>query len=220
MNTSNILSFLNKLKNNNSKEWMDANRAHYQEASADFQVFINVIIGQISKFDTSIAHLEAKQCMFRINRDTRFSKNKAPYKTNFGAYICCKGKKGGAAGYYVHIEPGNSFIAAGIWMPEPPLLAQIRQEIDYQHADFNKIMKKKTFRNYFPAGLDNSDKLIRPPKGYDAENPAIDIIKLKNFVVISQFKDDDTAKNNFTSMIGKAFSSAYPMIHFLNAAEG
>lgn len=195
---------------------MDANRALYHNASAEFQVFINVIIGHISKFDPTIAHLEAKQCMFRINRDIRFSKNKAPYKTNFGAYICCKGKKGGAAGYYVHIEPGNSFIAAGIWMPEPPLLAQIRQEIDYQYADFKKLMKAKTFSNYFPSGLDNSDKLSRPPKGYEPDNPAIEVIKLKNFVVMKSFSNEEVCEKDFTTHVGKAFKSAYPFIGFLN----
>ena len=214
-----IFTFLKKLQKHNHKEWMDENRKMYQQASTEFQVFINVVIAHIATFDPSIADLEAKQCVFRINRDIRFSKNKDPYKNNFGAYICHKGKKGGAAGYYIHIEPGKSFIAAGIWMPEAPVLAQIRQEIDYQFGDFKKIINHAAFRKTYTSGLDSSDQLSRPPKGYEADNPAVEYLKMKSYVVIRSFSDQELESKDGIKNIVSAFKIAHPLIRFINGAS-
>ncbi|HSK12467.1 MAG TPA: DUF2461 domain-containing protein, partial [Phnomibacter sp.] len=111
------LTFLKKLKANNNKEWMDANRDKYLGAKADLEQFTATMLAALAKLDADLAPLQVKDCVFRINRDIRFSQNKAPYKTNMSWYIARGGKKSPFAGYYCHIEPGKAFFAGGIWMP-------------------------------------------------------------------------------------------------------
>ena len=129
MNTKGILAFLNELAENNNREWFQANKPRYEEAKKEFENFVGQLIGEISKFDPQIKTVEAKNCLFRIYNDIRFAKNKAPYKTNFGASIAKGGKNGGYAGYYLHIENGASFVAGGVYMPQADKLKLIRKEI-------------------------------------------------------------------------------------------
>jgi uncharacterized protein (TIGR02453 family) len=140
------IKFLKDLKKNNNKEWFDTNRKVYENAKADYAYFIDGIIKAHGKKDESIANLIAKNCMFRINRDIRFSKDKSPYKTNFGASISSGGKKIMKGGYYIHCEPGESFVAGGIYMPMPEDLNKVRQEIDYCFDEFKKIINHKNFK--------------------------------------------------------------------------
>ena len=218
MLSNSIPTFLKLLSKNNNKAWFDANRQTYENAKSDFRDFISGIINGLGKFDNSLASLEAKNCIFRINRDVRFSKDKRPYKTNMAGYFNKDGKKGAGAGYYLHIEPGASFIAGGIWMPEPGTLAGIRQEIDYNLKDFNKILGTPGFKKYFPNGLDTSNMLQRPPKGYDTDNPAIQLIKLKSFIVSKPFTDKETASESFEKEILTVFRTMKPLVDFINRA--
>ncbi|HEX8517433.1 MAG TPA: DUF2461 domain-containing protein, partial [Bacteroidia bacterium] len=133
------LEFLAKLKKNNTKDWFDKNRKEYDSAKENYKEFLAELILNISKFDPAVKSLEPKDCMFRINRDIRFSNDKTPYKTNIGASIAPGGKKSDSAGYYIHIQPGASFLAGGVWHPEPPQLNAIRQEIDYNMDEFRKL---------------------------------------------------------------------------------
>lgn len=213
-----ILSFLNQLKKNNSREWMEEHRKEYEKAKADFYSFTEMLISAIATFDSSVGTLKAKDCAFRINRDVRFSKNKEPYKTNMGAYINQNGKKGRGAGYYFHVEPNNIFIAAGVWMPEPGDLAKIRQEIDYNWLEWEKIIKDKSMRKYFLEGVDESDKLVRPPKGYEADNPAIEFIKLKSFIIRKGFSQVSTLDQSFVKTVADQFKSARKMMAFIDVA--
>ena len=119
MINASTLKFLNGLKKNNHKSWFDANRSGYEAARKDFENFIQRVIDKHSFVDPDLENLIAKNCLFRINRDTRFSKNKTPYKNNFAASLDRGGKKSGFAGYYFHCEPGQSFVGGGIWMPMP-----------------------------------------------------------------------------------------------------
>src|SRR5215471_17953348 len=143
------LRFLKDLKKNNNKEWFDSHRAQFDTAKKDFSDFIDEIIEKHSKKDKSIKALTAKNCLFRINRDIRFSKDKSPYKTNFGASINAGGKKSIFAGYYFHCEPGQHFAGGGIWMPMPTEIKKIRQEIDYCFDDFKKIVGSKKFKSVY-----------------------------------------------------------------------
>lgn len=211
------LKFLKDLKKNNNKPWFDKNRKVYDTAKDDFVQMVAQVIKGIASFDPSIAGLEAKNCMFRINRDVRFSKNKDPYKNNMAAYFNKDGKKGLGAGYYMHIEPGSSFVAGGIWMPEPPVLAGIRQEIDYGLNDWKKIVEAKTFTKTFPKGLEG-ESLSRPPKGYDDENPAIDYIKRKSFIVTKSFTDAEVQGKGFVKEVSKTFQAMKPLVDFINLA--
>lgn len=215
----NTLKFLKSLKKNNNKEWMDNHRADYEYARADFISFVNEMISGLSAVDDSLKSLDAKKCIFRINRDIRFSKDKRPYKNNFAAYFNKNGKKGPGAGYYVHIEPGDSFIAAGVWMPESDELNKIRQEIDYNLEEWESLLNSKSFKKHFNAQLDRSDCLSRPPKGYEEDNPAIQYLKLKSFIVRKNIPDGDLSGKKFKTDLISAFSTVKPLVDFINRAQ-
>ena len=212
------LKFLKDLEKNNNKPWFDAHRPQYETAKTDFYALVEKLIPAIAKFDAPIGQLAVKQCVFRINRDVRFSKNKAPYKNNMACYFNQAGKNGLGAGYYLHIEPGKSFAAGGIWVPEPSVLAGIRQEIDYNFTDWKKIIENKSFKKTFTEGLRSNETLVRPPKGYDENNPALEFLKMKSFIVSRPFADADLQHKNFVADVSKTFNCMKPLIDFLNAA--
>ena len=214
----NIIEYLKTLQINNNKLWFDAHKKRYDEARAAFIQTVDTIIPAIAKFDSDIGNLAAKECIFRINRDVRFSKNKLPYKNNMAAYFNRAGKKGTGAGYYLHIEPGRSFAAAGIWMPLPADLSKIRQEIDYNFNEWKKIIGGSSFKNQFENGVDKSNSLMRPPKGYEPGNDAIDFIKLKSFVTTKPLTDADLMSKSFVADLSKTFKTVKPMINFINRA--
>lgn len=216
MITNNTLQFLKKLSKNNNKEWFNDNKNLYQNAQAEIIDFSAAWIQQLSKKDKSIANIDPKKCVFRIHRDVRFSANKAPYKTNLGAYIT-KGKHTNLAGYYLHLEPGKCFFGAGNYMPMPEQLAKIRQEIDYNFSDFSKIISAKKFKDNF-VELNQENKLIRPPKGYEENNKAIDFLKLKGFTVIKHLTDEDILSKDLLKTVVDLSLTAMPFIHFLDSA--
>lgn len=210
------LLFLKQLKLNNSKEWMDANRKSYEAAKADHEQFVTAIIQGISSFDPELGDLTAKQCTFRLNRDIRFSENKAPYKTNFGAFFSKGGKKMPSAGYYLHLEPGASFVGGGWWMPAADMLKKIRQEIDYDLKAFKKIIDQKDFKALYP--VIDGERLKKAPQGYDIENPAIDFLRLKSFTVGHSLQDADFTGKNAVKDVVHALKVQKPFIDFLNRA--
>ncbi len=215
------LQFLQELKKNNYKEWFETNRNQYNTAKNDFANLVQSIIERYGKKDAEIASLKAKDCVFRINRDVRFSKDKSPYKTNMGASINRGGKKSIFAGYYFHCEPGDSFIGGGLWMPMPPDLKKLRQEIDYCFDEFKKIISNKKFVYTYKdleRGADVS--LSRQPKNYEQDNPAIDYIKLKSLVATAPVTDAELTDKNLLVKITDAFETLQPLIKFMNRALG
>jgi uncharacterized protein (TIGR02453 family) len=213
------IRFLNDLKKNNNKPWFDANRPKYESAKKDFENFIQLLIDKLAKSDETIQGLKAKDCMFRINRDVRFAKDKSPYKTNFGASINKGGKKSNLAGYYFHLEPGGSFIGGGIWMPMPKELALIRQEVDYCFSEFIKITNAKGFKNIYTEIYQGKDaKLQRVPKGYDADNPAAEFLKLKNFIAMHSIADTELKTPELVKKSVVALQALQPLIEFMNRA--
>jgi len=209
------LKFLKDLAAQNNKSWFEANKRAYEAAKADFIAFNSAVIKEIARFAPEFGALDAKKTVFRIYRDVRFSKDKRPYKENFGANLGI-GKGGSIAGFYLQIQPGkNSFAAAGAYMPEPPALQAMRQEIDYNFEGFNKILRSATFKKHFD-GLDEIEKLKTNPKGYQADNPAIEILKHKSFVVSKSYTDSDVTAPDFLKEISAAFKAAYPFVKFLN----
>lgn len=210
------LKFLKDLSRNNNKPWFDAHRKEYENVKSGFQEFLTGIIKGISTFDKPIGLLQAKDCMFRINRDVRFSKNKDPYKNNMGGYFNKDGKKGKGAGYYLHIQPGESFIAGGIWMPEPDVLANIRQEIDYNFNEWKKLIGSSNFKKNFSKGLESNERLSRPPKGYEADNPAIEFIKMKSYIITRSFTDKEITSPGFEKEVLKTFKAMQPVVDFIN----
>jgi uncharacterized protein (TIGR02453 family) len=215
------VNFLKDVKRNNHKEWFDANRKQYEAAKDDFAALIKAIIEKHSKKDETIAALQPKDCVFRINRDVRFSKDKSPYKTNFGASINRGGKKSIFGGYYFHCEPGGSFVGGGIWMPEPDNLKKIRQEIDYGLDEFKSIVTSKTFTDVYGELYKGEDAVLtREPKGYDKDNPAIEYIKLKSILGLHKLTDADLTDKDLLKKILTAFEALQPLVVFLNRALG
>lgn len=212
------LDFLSVLKKNNNKEWFDANKHKYLVAKEELEGVVTKIISGIQKFDKRIGKdLQAKNCIFRIYKDVRFSKDKTPYKTNLGASINPGGKKSLLAGYYVHIEPNNSFVGGGVYMPEPDQLKAIRQEIDYNAAPLLKIFKNKSFSEYYK-GLDEIDKLKTVPKGYDKEHEHLELLKHKHFIVSYPLKDKDLTSPKAVETIVKACKAMHPFLEYLRHA--
>lgn len=212
------LKFLKDLRKNNNKPWFDAHRDQYDSAKEDIISLAAELIRAIAVFDSLVGNLQPKECIFRINRDIRFSKDKTPYKTNMACYFNKAGKKGNGAGYYLHIEPGKSFAAGGIWMPAAPDLAKIRQEIDYGFDEWEKLTSNFKFKKQFPEGLSGNEVLTRPPKGYDENNRAIDFIKMKSFVISKPFADIEVLGGEFVKEVAKTFLHINPLVNFLNKA--
>ncbi len=216
---SSTLKFLKELKKNNNKPWFDAHRPAYEMARKDFEQFIQSVIDKHSKNDPAIKDLVAKSCMFRINRDVRFSKDKSPYKSNFGASINKGGKKAMTAGYYFHLEPGQCFTGGGIWMPMPEDLKKVRQEIDYNFAEFKKIIDAKKFKSVYGDLSRNAEyTLSRVPKGYEPDNPAAGYLKLKSFIAMINIKDPDLTTKELLKKTVAGFEALQPLIQFINEA--
>jgi uncharacterized protein (TIGR02453 family) len=216
------LKFLKDLRKNNDRAWFEKNRAVYEIARADFAELIDKVIASFGKKDKTIASLTAKECMYRINRDVRFSKNKAPYKNNMSASLIGGGKKSINAGYYFHFQPGGeSFIGGGRYQVEPGELKKIRQEIDYSWTEFSKIIKNKKFTSLY-GELERGEgmALSREPKGYEKDNPAIEYIKLKSWVATVPLTDADLMGKDLVKKVTAAFETLQPLIIFLNRALG
>ncbi|MFZ9660559.1 MAG: DUF2461 domain-containing protein [Chitinophagaceae bacterium] len=212
-----ILPFLKKLKQNNNKPWFDENRSTYEIAKKEWESIVESLIAGLATKDPSISTLKPKDCMFRINRDVRFSNDKSPYKTNFGAFICKGGKKSQMAGYYVHLEPGNSFVGGGLWMPMAPQLSKLRQEIDYNFSAFKKIILSSSFKKiYSTLDMSKETSLSRVPKGYESENPAAEFLKLKSFVATRALSDKEVNQDDFKKTILSSFAALQPLIYFIN----
>lgn len=212
------LKFLKDLKKNNNKPWFEKNKNKYLAAKEDLENTVSEIIKGFEKIDADIAALAPKSCLFRIYRDVRFSKDKSPYKTNMGAWMNKGGKKVQAAGYYFHCEPGASFIAGGFYMPMPPELNKIRQEIDYNFEEWKKITQNKIFKKHFTKGVEGIEVLSRPPKGYDDTNPAIAFLKMKSYIVTHPLSDKDLQSKTLVKDIVKTYAAMKPFIDFLNQA--
>jgi uncharacterized protein (TIGR02453 family) len=200
------LKFLSLLKKNNNKPWFDAHRAQYEAARIDYSNFIQLVIDALQKTDTTITGLTARDCLFRINRDIRFSKDKTPYKANFGASIKLGGRKSPFAGYYFHLEPGQSFIGGGLWMPEAPALKNMRQEIDYNWDEFQSILQEKNFKKTYSDLYKGSEvSLSVMPKGYAKDHEAINYLKLKSFIAETKLADEELTKGSLHKKTIAAF---------------
>jgi uncharacterized protein (TIGR02453 family) len=212
------LAFLKKLKQHNDREWFEKNKAHYLAAKEDMVQMVQRLITELGKFEPAVKGLEAAKCLFRIYRDVRFSKDKRPYKINLSAIVSPGGKQvHDKPGYYIHIQPGESFIAGGIWQPEPPLLAAIRQEIDYNADEFTGIVNQRDFKKYF-GKLSDEDKLKTVPKGYDKAHPQIEFLKLKSFIAERSFTDAQVTSSSFVKELAKTAKAMQGLNRFLERA--
>lgn len=216
MDFKQLLGFLKKLQDNNTKEWFDAHKKQYESLRQEWLSYVTHLIQATGSFDPDIIGLEAKNCIFRINRDVRFSKDKSPYKSNFAVSLSKGGKKTEFCGYYLHIQPGECFIGGGAYAPMPDKLAAIRQEVDYNLEEFTGIITAKEFKAQFTSL--SGDKLSRPPKGYEADNPAIDLLKHKDFMAYKKISETQLMDKNFDKELLKSFKAMKPLNDFLNRA--
>jgi uncharacterized protein (TIGR02453 family) len=213
------LDFLKALKKNNNKDWFDKNKEKYLAAKQNIDEMATELIKSFSSFDKKLTGLKVKDCVFRIYRDVRFAKDKTPYKTNMGCAISPGGRKAEEAGFYIHIEPGKSFLAGGRWMPPADHLKKIRQEIDYNGKKFHKILSDKNFKKEF-GELDQSEeyRLSRPPKGYYKNHPDVELLKLNSFIVWHEYNEKEITSKNFLKEITKTAKLMKPFLDFLNEA--
>ncbi len=208
--------FFSEIGKNNNKPWFEKNRSKYEKVRENFFEFIEDLLVQIRKIEP-IYEKDLKKYASRIYRDVRFSKDKSPYKNHISGLVerAPDYKK---CPMYIHIQPGKSFIGGGVWQPEPPLLQKIRQEIDYNSSEFNSIINKKSFVNLF--GKLSGDSLVRPPKGYEADNPNIELLKLKQYIITKKFDDDMVSSKEFVKEICKCYKEALPFFNFLDVVKG
>jgi uncharacterized protein (TIGR02453 family) len=218
--TESTIQFLLELKANNNRDWFQANKKRYEAAKKEFDAFIDALLAEIAKFDPAIAHYTAKDCVFRIYRDVRFSSDKSPYKTHFGAHVTAATKKSEIhtrAGYYIHLEPGGAFLAGGAYLPEGPWLKAIRSEIHYNGKMFHGILENADFKNYF--GVIEGEKLKTTPKDYPADHPDIELLKHKSFLASHKMPDKQLTAPNLLKHCAKVFQALKPFDDFLNMAK-
>jgi len=209
------LAFLGDLKRNNNKAWFDANRARYEDAKGRFESFVDALIADLGKFE-NLAGVSAKASTFRINRDIRFSKDKSPYKTNMSADIAPGGRRLGKHGYYIHLAPGGeTMLAGGMYMPTPEQLSKFRSAIAADARPLKQITGNRTFVKTF--GSLDGERLKTAPKGFPADHPEIELLKMKQFVVAHRFSDKDVLSANFVGQMTATCKALKPFLDYLNA---
>ena len=210
------LDFMTSLSYNNDRDWFIKNKPAYLEAKENFESIIQEILNRVTEFDPILKGLEVKNCVYRINRDIRFSNDKSPYKTHFGAFIVRGGKKNADkfAGYYIHVEPGKSIIAGGAYMPPTPWLSAIREKVDSEPEELLKIINSKEFIKYF--GKVDGEKLKKAPKGYPSDHPNIELLKLKSFLVVNEVSDELLLSEKYLNHVVNVLKVMKPLNDYLS----
>ena len=207
------LDFLKALKRNNNRDWFESHRPQYQLARSQFEAYVTALIQDLAPVE-GLGGLSAKDCIFRLNRDLRFSKDKSPYKTHMSAYIAPGGRKSRRLGYYVHVSPGNqSMIAGGMHEPEPQQLASWRLAMDRDPGPFKRIIHEKTFRRYF--GEVSGEKLKTAPKGYPRDHPQLELLRLKQVTAMRPIPDKDLLGRSLVQETLRTFRAMKPFLSYL-----
>ncbi len=212
-----VLDFLAQLEKNNNREWFHQNKKQYDEVKVIVESFVISIIAGLAKFDDTVKFAEAKDCMFRIFRDVRFAKDKSPYKINMGAWISRSGRKSPGPGYYIHLQPGGSFLAAGVYMPEPDQLKKIRNEIYYNISEFKSILSDKKLKK-FTTGLSENEKGKMTPRDYPKDFPDIELLKYKHYTLSYPLRDEMVTSDHLHEVAIMAFKAMHPFNLFMKRA--
>jgi uncharacterized protein (TIGR02453 family) len=210
-----VLTFLSQLKKNNNRIWFEAHRPEYELAKGRFEALVQRLIDGLRPVE-DLGDLQAKDCIMRIFRDIRFSKDKSPYRTNMGASIGRGGKRHIQLPYYLHLEPGGSFLAGGLYMPERPQLDRLRGMLAQDAGPLKAIVGDKTFKRLF--GDLRGEKLKVVPRGYPADHPEIELLKMKEFMAIHDFSDDEVLSARFPGQALKTMEGMKPLLDYLNFA--
>ena len=206
------IEFLKLLKKNNNRDWFNENKDRYTAELNNIVAFADALLAEMNKHDV-IETPTGKKSLFRIYRDTRFSNDKTPYKTVFSGSFT-RASKQRRGGYYFHIEPGNSFVGGGFWGPEPADLKRVRDELAHDAAPLRKILKSKSFVNTF--GTLHGEQVKTTPKGFDAANPAIDLIRYKQYLVMKKFTDKEVLSDDFLKKVNEAFKNMRPFFDYMS----
>ncbi len=214
MFTQPTLIFLTDLAENNNREWFTTNRKRYDNAKKELENIVAQSLAGLAAFE-SWPQTEVKDCIFRINRDVRFSKNKDPYKKHLSAAFGPGGRHSGRIDYYLHIQPsGESLLGAGMWNPTPQQLAKFRQELDFNPAELKNIIDTPTFKSYFPQTWGES--LSRIPKGYDEKHPEAELLKRKQLFFMHKFSDEEIVNPDFAANFVNGCAIIKPYCDYLN----
>jgi uncharacterized protein (TIGR02453 family) len=215
-----VLHFLRELQKHNERSWFIEHKAEYQRMQARFNTLVDEVILEISRYDSTVSRLTAKDCTYRIYRDVRFSDDKSPYKTHLGAFICPGGKKSGYSGYYFQIGTGGDrfpdahMLAAGDYCCDPQVLKLLREDIADGDGDFDRIVKSAA-----PLfSIDTEDSLKRNPKGYAADAPYSEYLRLKSFCLVATVSDDFWLSDHLPQRIADAFRPTKPFLDYINRA--
>ena len=212
-------SFLKELKKNNNKEWFHANKSRYSDIREGFIQFLESVYPHLCEFDPELKGIDPRKSVFRVNRDIRFSKDKSPYKSSIAGVIIAGGRKNFSeySGYYLHIEPEHSLIAGGAYLPPSPWLKRIRKEIASDSESFREILEEKLFIRYF--GVLSGEKLKGSPRCYEADHPAIDLLKYKSFTAVNEVSDMEVLSDSFGEHFINVSKTLKPFNDFLNYKE-
>ena len=211
-----IMSFLDDLQKNNNRPWFNSHKNRYLQVKTYFEELVDYLIKEIAKFDNSFIPQGPNDYIFRIYRDTRFSKNKAPYKEQFGAFIANGGRKSGFAGYYFHLEPDNTMAAGGIYRPESKVLKSVRTEVLFHSNEFKRLLNDNDFVKRF-GGLADI-KLKRPPKGFPKNHSEIELAKYKSYIYSQLFTNKQVMSDRFMGDIADSFRAMKNITRFINNA--
>jgi uncharacterized protein (TIGR02453 family) len=214
------LLFLKQLQKNNYREWFHEHKQEYDAARQNVLDNTAELLQEIHKFDHTIALPEPRKCLYRIARDTRFSADKTPYKSNFGVIMNPSGStRSILSGYYLNIEPGNCFVSCGMYMLPPDTLKALRIYIDEKWDTLSAILQKKAFRDTFGSLVRDDDALSRVPAGFDKASPAAEVLKLKRFYVwVSLRPNEVILSKDFIKKIAATYRLMQPLNTFLNEA--
>ncbi|UGU17289.1 DUF2461 domain-containing protein [Sinomicrobium kalidii] len=202
------LSFLKELKTNNDRDWFNENKKRFKEAEAEAKDAGNTLFGMMKTHDAV-----DKVKLFRIYRDVRFSANKQPYKTHFGISFR-RQKPEYRGGYYLHVEPGNSFIATGFWQPEKDDLLRIRKEFEMDDTEMREIINDKTFQSVW--GEVKGEEVKTAPKGFSKDHPAIDLIRKKQYMFTKNFTDKEVLSKDFLEKADQSFRTIRPYFDYMS----
>jgi uncharacterized protein (TIGR02453 family) len=211
-----VLRFAADLKIHNNREWFLEHRSQYETARTQFENYISALIGELS-FTEPLADISAKDCIFRLNRDLRFTKDKMPYKPYLSAYIAPGGRKSSLLGYYVHLEPGNAMLAGGMYDPNPQQLANWRESINRSARLFKEITSDATFMKYF--GHVTGERLKTAPRGYSEDHPEIDLLRLKSVTVMRKVTDAEVTAPSFFQESMDTFNAMKPFLQYLDSIK-
>ncbi|PBQ32410.1 TIGR02453 family protein [Sphingobacteriaceae bacterium] len=206
--------FLKSLKKNNTRDWFNAHKERYLEELSGIEKFADALLLEMNKHDV-IETPSGKKSLHRIYRDVRFSKEKTPYNTHWGGGFKRAGKTRRGS-YYFHLSPGNSFVAGGFWGPEPADLKRIREEFSYDPATFRKILKSKSFITHFGNLL--GEQIKTTPKGFDANDAAIDLLRYKQFLLKKSFSDTEVMAPDFFKKANETYKAMRPFLDYMSDA--